>query len=178
MLLNNLRLQRIRLHLSNQRFLSNLMLHRFQKNQSNQTDFPGSFSWNLEHGLPVTEEQLKSEQLTENATIEFERAFSFGKLPWYTKTGWERFRKWVIERYQEDATCFQDYVEWREDPNGGKFGKAVSNVALRKEPQLLIDTWPAFASIHKKEEPNWYKPREVETKPMPEDIRRELRQGN
>lgn len=65
---------------------------------------------------------------------DFERAFGFGALPWYSNTTWDKFAKWIIK---QGGAWFADYVIWR---NGeGKY-KAFSNKKIRENPAAFMDT--------------------------------------
>lgn len=98
--------------------------------------------WQVAHGATVTQEQVTAAQLPHSATIEFERAFGFGTLPWSSNTTWAKFQKFVTKVYASDPNVFKDYVEWRKD--GGKY-KAFSNRKIRENPAAFMDTgYPEF----------------------------------
>lgn len=105
-----------------------------QKNQKNQSK-PDLISAMLESG--------RREQLVKDAQIAFESAFGFGTLPWDTKHDWQKFSKWVATTHQKDPRAFADFVEWRN--TDGKYKGAMTNTAIRRDPQMFMDTgYPTF----------------------------------
>lgn len=93
--------------------------------------------WYIALGKPITQDMVDKWTATHAARLEFERAFSFGKLPWSSTTTWEKFDKWVVDIYKKYPTMFQEYVAWRADQ--GKY-KALSNKQIRMNPQVFMDT--------------------------------------
>jgi hypothetical protein len=80
------------------------------------------------------------------ALDEFEHSLGFTALPWHCNNTWDKFRKFVVNLYAADGDVFQKYAEWRKD-GGGKYGNAMTNPAIRKNPQMFIDTgYPTFAA--------------------------------
>lgn len=80
----------------------------------------------------------------------FEVAFDKMSPPWYSNKDWKDFADWVAKVYIEDkrgrtkpGNCFSDYTLWRSE--GGKYGHAMSNLAIRKNPKQFMDTaWSTF----------------------------------
>lgn len=101
---------------------------------------------------PVTEADLPNIQ---GAQIAFESAFGFGTLPWDTKKEWQKFSKWVATTHQRDPKAFVDFVAWRDD--AGKYKGAMTNTAIRRDPQMFMDTgFPTFlahTAMNKKVQP-------------------------
>jgi hypothetical protein len=93
-------------------------------------------------GLPVTEDDLLDEKLKGEATAMFERAFGITKSwPWWSDKVWTEFSKWVVERYKEDRFAFGNYIIWRATPY---VKGAMSNVQIRRDPELFSDSWDMF----------------------------------
>jgi hypothetical protein len=65
---------------------------------------------------------------------DFERAFGFGALPWYSNTVWDKFAKFLIK---SGGQWFTDYLVWR---NGDGKYKAFSNKKIRENPAAFMDT--------------------------------------
>jgi hypothetical protein len=85
---------------------------------------------------------LEHQKTNEQSLIEFERAFKFGTLPWYSSTTWDKFRKFVEKIYTANPQVFREYVAWRQD--GGKY-QAFSNRKIRENPAAFMDTgYPEF----------------------------------
>jgi len=88
---------------------------------------------------------LESEGIGERITActnTFEETFGFGILPWGSNGIWKKFQRWVFG-FTNDLGIFKEYVIWR---NGeGKYKGAMTNVAIRRDPQIFMDTgWPNF----------------------------------
>jgi hypothetical protein len=99
--------------------------------------------WMILAGKEVTQEMIDSAIREKSATAEFERAFKFGTLPWSSNAEWTKFEKFIVKIYSADPGVFKDYAAWRED--GGKYGKAMTNLAIRRSPQAFMDTgYPTF----------------------------------
>jgi hypothetical protein len=82
-----------------------------------------------------------------NSVIEaqtaFEKVFGFGVLNWDSRPEWRKFSKWVVSEYQRDPSAFSNYVSWRND--AGKYKGMMTNPAIRRDPQMFMDTgWPTF----------------------------------
>jgi hypothetical protein len=90
-------------------------------------------------------EQGKQAQAIQEACNFFEQTFGFGALTWDTKPVWRKFAKWIYTTYSADAGALKDYVTWR---NGkGQYKGAMTNTAIRRDPQIFMDTgWPTFLS--------------------------------
>jgi hypothetical protein len=88
-------------------------------------------------------ESAKKGQVVKDAQIAFESAFGFGTLPWDTKLDWQRFSRWITTTHQTDPRAFADYVQWRNAE--GKYKGAMTNTAIRRDPQIFMDTgYPTF----------------------------------
>lgn len=82
-------------------------------------------------------------QQVRDAQIALESALSVNPWPWDSSAIWRKFSKWVMEEYARDPKAFEDYKVWREGQ--GKFKGAMSNTAIRRDPQMFMDTsWPSF----------------------------------
>lgn len=100
-------------------------------------------AWAILAGKEVdTEANIKAKE----ARDAFEVAFGFNP-PWFENKDWTDFADAIAKVYQEDkatrvkqGNIWSDYCLWRENPQGGKFGKAMSNVSIRKSPRMFIDT--------------------------------------
>ena len=88
-------------------------------------------------------ENLKKTQAIQEACDFFEQAFGFGSLPWDAKPAWRKFAQWVYTTYSEDSTALKDYATWRHGK--GQYKGAMTNTAIRNNPQIFMDTgWPTF----------------------------------
>lgn len=113
---------------------------------------PTSYSKNKEQQEIIQEANQKVDAILgfeqkaqgiNTATISFESSFGFGTLPWGAKPEWVKFEKWVNETLQADPNAFRDYVKWRKEE--GKYKGAMTNTAIRRDPQIFIDTgYPTF----------------------------------
>jgi hypothetical protein len=103
-----------------------------------KTSSPGSelpIEWQIAAGKDLKDTH-------EIALIKFEAAFQFGKLPWDSTSTWQKFRKFVIAEYLKSPTAFGEYIVWR--AGEGKY-KSMSNVKIRTQPQVFMDTsWQEF----------------------------------
>lgn len=117
--------------------------HYTETTPENTTKIEGaSLDWALGHDQPVTENDLNTSKVNDEAPKKFEQAFGFGSLPWDSNSVWEKFRKFVTDIYSGDRLAFGNYVVWR--GGEGKY-KAMSNKQIRMNPQIFMDTgWMEF----------------------------------
>jgi hypothetical protein len=93
----------------------------------------------IDYQIQVSKEMARIDA-AQNA---FEQSFGFGALPWDTRPEWRKFGKWVVSEYERDPLAFGVYKEWRDGK--GKFKGAMTNTAIRRDPQIFMDTgWPTF----------------------------------
>ena len=114
--------------------------------------------WQLLHGQSVDQAALDKQRIEKEACDNFERELGFGPLDWYTKTEWEKLRRFVVKQYTEDHHVFVDFAAWRKEK--GKYS-GWSNAKIRTNPQIFIDgALPEFraAAMYSKSE---FSPEEV-----------------
>lgn len=72
----------------------------------------------------------------------FEEALGFGILPWDSRPDLRALANWICTM-KDDLGIFKDYATWR---NGsGRFRGAMTNLAIRRDPRIFMDTgWPTF----------------------------------
>lgn len=102
--------------------------------------------WTVALGGEVAQESIDNAILAKEAQDAFEVAFSFNP-PWHSNKDWTDFADFVVKIYKQDkasrtkpGNVWSDYCLWREQDSGGRFGKAMTNVGIRKNPRAFMDT--------------------------------------
>jgi hypothetical protein len=103
-------------------------------------------AWSILANEPISQESIDQNVLDKEARDEFERVFGFNP-PWFSSKDWKDFADFVAKVYKQDkagrnrqGNVWLDYCLWREQETGGKFGKAMTNVGIRKNPRAFMDT--------------------------------------
>lgn len=100
-------------------------------------------------GLPVTEDDLQNDKIKSEAITMFEAAYGISNSwPWWSGKEWTRFSQWVVEQYQIDRFSFGNYIVWRATPY---VKGAMSNVQIRRNPELFYDSWDMFVASKPKD---------------------------
>jgi hypothetical protein len=100
--------------------------------------------WKLGHDEEITDDEVQEARIKDEAPKMFEKAFGFGKLPWYSNKDWTQFAKFVIDIYKRDKLAFGNYIVWR--AGDGKY-TGMSNKQIRMNPKVFMDTgWLDFES--------------------------------
>jgi hypothetical protein len=88
-------------------------------------------------------------ELAEKMAVEaFEKALGVTGWPFYTKTSFERLRRFITKIHQEQPNAFQEFASWRNSEAG--MYKAMSNKQIRLQPEMFMDTgWPDFLASRK-----------------------------
>lgn len=132
-----------------------ILNHLTSINHIDDSKFP--LEWQILSGKEVTPELQQASLLSEEAIRTFEKELGFGILSWEQNNEWVAFRKFVEKVYAKDKGVWGDYAKWRE--GDGKYGKAMTNNAIRKNPKMFIDTgYPTYeASKMYRKEPEYKK---------------------
>lgn len=100
-------------------------------------------AWSILAGVEIGQEHVDEAVVSKEAIDDFERQLGFGILPWNSDATWTKFYKFVVKVYKENQGVWMDYVVWRD--GDGKYGKAMTNNAIRKNPQMFMDTgYPTY----------------------------------
>lgn len=121
-------------------------------------------AWAILAGAEIKQEEQDENIIAKEAADDFERQLGFGILPWNSDTTWTKFYKFVVKIYKQNQGVWMDYAVWRE--GDGKYGKAMTNTAIRKNPQMFMDTgYPTYeaSKMYRKDtQPEYKKVQDVE----------------
>lgn len=126
-------------------------------------------AWAILAGTEIEQEEIDENIFAKEATDDFERQLGFGILPWNSDDAWTKFYKFIVKIYKQSQGVWMDYAVWRE--GDGKYGKAMTNNAIRKNPKMFMDTgYPTYeaSKMYRKDtQPEYKKVENVEIEAVP-----------
>ena len=104
-------------------------------------------AWSILVGEEISQESIYANKLIGVALQTFETDMQTpGNWDWYParssdEKAWKFLREFVIEKYKEDAKCFEKYQTWRTQPYARG---AMSNLAIKRNPENFPASWTDF----------------------------------